>query len=130
MSISEVDNNFRLLVLDVVKHDVIPELRKAPNSKILVEKAMRYLTKTLGWQTPLSIKEDFFFAILSTYCTNIPISRDDFKWVQYYKESNLGLVFSDFCRWNEISVEECVMAVKLQERLQVHSSEYLKRYVL
>lgn len=127
-----VKNDFQQLVLDVLHHDVVPELRTTgtevldANSKTALRESVELLLNHFSWQTLLSTKQSFCFAILNACCSKITISKENFDWVQHYGELNLGLLFEKYCKWNDLLHDQCIIDTKLPDHILAHSEDLQK----
>lgn len=135
-SISDGRDEFQQLVLDVLHRTVVPELRAErkmdDNFRRLLTETVRQLRGDLSWLTSLSAKQRFCWGILSTCCSKLALSADNFDWVHHYsgiiKDLQLGLVFSTYCNAKKLSSDQCSSISQLPHEIQTHPSEDLRRY--
>ena len=114
-------NDFQLLVLDVLSHDIVPSMKTLSGSdlqnfEILLSESIKFLSK-LGWLTSLSNKQRFCWGILTSTCSKIAISSDNMDWVHQYcsispSELKLGIVFSSFCAKKRLSKDQCISSLE------------------
>lgn len=133
-------NQLQLLVLEELRHNVLPELKISRNKEVeacfraAVRKSLEELLRVnLDWLATgtLSVKRRFFWGILATYCSKITISEENLDWTQHYfisRDLNLGVVFREYCRFRQLPSDECIVTTELPYEVQACRSNDLRRY--
>lgn len=126
-----------MLVLDVLRREVVPELRTLQgremdvNFKNLLQEIVRFLKGDLSWLTSLSTKQRFCWGILATCCSKMAVNKESLEWVHLYgsfiTSLELGLVYRSYCTFKKLSSEERVIVADLPQDVQTHKSEDLQR---
>lgn len=129
-------NEFQKLVLDVLRREVVPDLRnlkgqKSSNFKHLMKEIVRFLKNDLTWLSSLSTKQHFCWGVLGTCVSKIAVNKDSFDWVHHYSDAisglELGVVYNSFCTDKKLSAEERVIIESLPVIVKAHPSEDLRR---
>ena len=127
-------------MLDVVCRETIFDLRSIRSHKIYFEEMRDLLTETLipllcfdhSWVTTLSTQQRFCWQILSTCCSKIIISYDNFKWAKRYgsviQVMNLSSVFSSYCTAKQLTGDNCIIVSNFPKEIRDHQSEDVHRY--
>jgi len=135
---SNTQNAFKKLVLDVLRREVVPDLRnlqtrgqKSKNFKNLIREIVRFLKNDLTWLSSLSTKQNFCWGVLGTCVSKIAVNKDSFDWVHHYSEVissfELGIVYSSFCNDKKLSPDQRIIIDGLPEGVKTHHSEDLRR---
>ena len=137
MSMTNNNNEFQRLVLDVLKREIMTDLRTLQgkeqnnNFKNLMSEIVMVLTNDLTWLCGLSTKQHFFWGILGTCVSKIAVKKDTFDWVHNYSDIiskfELGVVYSCFCTYQKLSSEERVIIEGLPAAVKLHPSDDLRR---
>lgn len=104
------------------------------NFKTLLNESVRLLKSNLGWLTSLSTKQRFCWGILTTCCSKINISTENFDWTHHYcsifsNDPKLGVVFSTYCTGRKLPNDQRVVVANLPDEIRSHRSEDLHKYV-
>lgn len=90
-SISDERNEFQGLVLAVLQDEIVPEFKilrgkQSPSAtvKYVLTKSVTELCKNLNWLTSVSPKQAFYWRIVTTLSSQIPVTADSFSWIEYY----------------------------------------------
>lgn len=137
-SISDKRDDFQQLVLDVLRREVVPEMRSIhmdTNFRTLLNESVRSLKSNLNWLTSLSTKQRFCWGILTTCCSKINISMENFDWSHHYSsifpnDLKLGVVFSTYCTGRKLPNDQRIIATHLPDEIRTHPSEDLRKYAL
>ena len=105
------------------------------NFRTLLSESVRSLRSNLGWLTSLSTKQRFCWGILTTCCSKINISMENFDWALHYSaifpnDLKLGVVFSTYCTGRKLPQEQRVIAAQLPDEIRTHPFEDLRKYAL
>lgn len=100
---------------------------------LLTENLIEFLCFDHSWLTTLSTQQKFCWIILSTCCSKIIISYENFDWAKRYcsiiKELNLSLIFSHYCKEKKLTGNDCLIASELPKEIKVHQSKDVYRYI-
>ena len=133
---SNKQNDFQKLVLDVLRREVVPDLRniqtkKSNNFRNLMREIVRILKNDLTWLSTLSTKQNFCWGVLGTCVSKIAVNKDSFDWVHHYSDIisgfELGVVYSSFCTDKKLSQDQRIIIDGLPEVVKTHHSEDLRR---
>ena len=124
-------------MLDVLRREVVPEMKAIhqgtdSNFKTLLNESVRLLRNDLGWLTSLSTKQRFCWGILTTCCSKINISLENFDWVHHYcsifpGDTKLGVIFSTYCTGRKLPDDKRIIATSLPDEIRTHPSEDLRK---
>ena len=143
-------NDFQMLVLDVVHHEVVPslqteKLRSFDNGRpqevdaqkdfdqhfsVLLKQSTKFLSTNLAWaEGSLSIQQRFYWGILATSCSKIGISSNGSLRLLHQHSTvinKLTPVYSTYCLRKP--VDQCIIISKLPYEIESHNFEGLRRY--
>ena len=125
-------------MLGVLRREVVPDIHHKTldnNFKTLLNESVRLLKNNLSWLTSLSTKQRFCWGILTTCCSKINISTENFDWAHHYgsiftNDLKLGVVFSTYCTGRKLPKEQRIITARLPDEIQTHPSEDLRRCVV
>ena len=94
-------------MLTVLKKEVVPEFKVLQGGESLstaavtniLTKTVDELVQTLNWLTALTPKQGFFWGIVATFCSKIPVKVDSLVWIQDYDYvmSQLLCIYEAYC---------------------------------
>ena len=107
-SITSERYEFQALVLDVLKKEVVPELKALQVSSIDIRKCVTELCQNLDWLTVISPKQGFCWGVVAGCCSKVPVRKESLKCVQDYTHIILRLcsIYGAYCNSQGIVVEE------------------------
>ena len=90
-SISDERDEFQGLVLAVLQEEIVPKFKIVrgiqPLSAIvkdILKKSVTELCSNLNWLTSISSKQGFYWRIVATLTSQIPVTVDSFGWIHDY----------------------------------------------
>ena len=127
-------SQFQLLVLDVIAHEVVPDLRPFPQNnslKMLMQNVVNFLKGDLDWLVEHSPKHRLCWGILSACTSKIAINKDRFQWMKNYgtviSNFDLGAVYQTFCDGQKLTAHYFVITDSLPSLIISHSSNDLRK---
>lgn len=91
--------------------------------------AVTTLRKDLTWLQALTTRQRFCWGIVANCCSKIPISDDQFEWVDSYSYviSQLGQIFFTYCSSKQLPEDERVLSTKPPQDVLHSPCEDIKR---
>ena len=90
-SISDERDEFQGLVLAVLQEEIVPEFKilrskqsLSATVKCVLTKSVTELCTNLNWLTSISPKQGFYWRIVTTLSSQIPVTVDSFSWIENY----------------------------------------------
>ena len=127
-------SQFQLLVLDVIAHEVVPDVCPCLQNnslKILLQYVVNFLKGDIDWLAEHSPKHCLCWGILSTCTSKIAINKDRFQWMKNYgaviSDFDLGAVYRTFCDGQMLTAQHFVITDSLPSLIISHSSNDLRR---
>ena len=115
-SISEERDEFQGLVLAVLQKEVVPEFKilrgelslSDPTVEEVLTKSVTELCGNLNCLTALSPKQGFYWGIVATFSSKIPVTVDRFSWIQdyHYLINQLCHIYKSYCNGQGIRTQE------------------------
>ena len=135
-NITEKESEFQTLVLNVMSHEIIPDLgahrdKKVNNDfKSLLHEPLEVLRSSNSWSSNLSQKQTFCWGILGSCCSMITVSAESFEWLHSYSSIivNLSTMFNHYCKSLKDSGDQMIIATEIPSGIFNHSSADMKRY--
>ena len=126
-------NQFQLLVLDIIAHEVVPDLHPYPQNnsfKVLIHYVVNFLKVNLDWLAEHSPKDRLCWGILSACTSKIAVNKDRFQWMKNYgaviSNFDLGAVYQTFCD-GQLLTQHFVITDSLPSLITSHSSSDLQK---
>ena len=146
-SLSDERNDLQLIVVDVLSHELVPELdSQASQNKELVtnfkpalKQSLQVLTGSTSFltDTSSSMKRRLSWGVVGTCCTRISATMDNFDWACHHSSviKDLGQVFGQYCAEKDLIGDGQIIATELPDEILDLSSEensvlkYVSMYV-
>ena len=140
-TISDQRDDFQQLVLMIVQREVIPEFKAlqgntfvtgSPLYSVLHETVVT-LAQNLSWLQALTMKQDFYWGIIASCCEKIPITEEEFEWVDSYESAIacLGGVYRSYCEKKKFPRDKCLLCTEdFPQEITLSPSEHIKKYEL
>ena len=103
-------------MLEVLQKEVVPEFKilqgemsvSDPIVKDVLTRSVTELCRNLNWLTALSPKQGFYWGIVATFSSKIPVTVDSFSWIQDYDYliNQLCHIYKSYCNGQGIRGQE------------------------
>ena len=133
-AISDQRDEFQQLVLEVVRREVVPEIKDLQGEKTIpspfcgvLHVTMTTLCKDLSWLKALTPKQRFCWGIIASCCGKIPVTKEQFDWVKSYKFAitHLGYIYKSY-----LPEEKCLLPAEgFPNKIACSPSENIRRYM-
>jgi len=137
-AISDRRDEFQQLVLEVVRREVVPEVKDMQGEKTIASPlysvlhvAVTTLCMDLSWLQVLTTKQRFCWGIIASCCKKIPVAKEQFDWVHSYKFviTHLGYIYNSYCAGKKLSEKKCLLLAEGFPKEIAHSpSEDIRKY--
>ena len=137
-AISDQRDEFQQLVLEVVLREVVPEVKDLQRDTIsspfygVLHVTVTTLCKDLSWLKALTPKQRFCWGIIASCCGKIPVTKEQFDWVQSYRFviTHLGYIYNSYCAGKKLPEEKrLLLAEGFSNEITYIPSEDIRRYM-
>ena len=138
-AISDRHDKFQQLVLEVVRREVVPEIKDLQGEKSIsspmygvLHVTVTTLCRDLSWLQILTTKQRFCWGIIASCCERIPVAKEQFVWVNLYKFviTHLGYIYNSYCAGKKLPEEKCLLSAEgFPQEIAYSPSEDVRRYM-
>ena len=117
--------------MDILCNKVVPFEAIAVMEDSLLIKSVVYLEENFEWRSYPSCKHRLCWRILTTFCSTVVPSKENFEWAKKY-DTCLGNVFLQYCSQKKLPDDQCIVTesfldgIKRSSPAAIH--EYVKNY--
>ena len=137
--ISGQRDEFQQLVLEVARREVVPEVKDLQGEKTIpspfygvLHVTVTTLCKDLSCLKALTPKQRFCWGIIASCCGKIPVTKEQFDWVQSYKFviTHLGYIYNSYCAGKKLPEEKHLLSAEgFPNEIACSPSENIRRYM-
>ena len=138
-AISDQRDEFQQLVLEVVRREVVPEIKDLQGEKTIpsplygvLHVTVTTLCRDLSWLQTLTTEQQFCWGIIASCCEKIPVAKEQFAWVHLYKYliTHLGYIYNSYCAGKKLPEEKCLLSAEcFPNEIAYSPSADIRRYM-
>ena len=137
-AISDQHDVFQQLVLTVIQMEIVPERKSLQEEKFsssplysVLWEIVIMLGRDISWLQSLTTKQNFCWGIIASCYEKIPITKQQFEWVQLYESviACVGGIYYSCYNYKQLQEEKCLLSADgFPQEITVIPSDNIRKY--